>query len=271
MTAIKHPYKSVRTKRITLAHLKQKFPERVNIERLALVFSFVHYLATTSNQVEPVIKSRKQWTDIFPWLTEREIKDCFDKLVSIGMLERTTDDGKASGYVPRFYEEDPDGERPTTRTVTGRDPDGERPGCNSDVLLESSRIETRETDLFPEQKVLPATTQGEREILHYMKHTLTDKSTFRFDYEKHLDYIRELSVDFPGIDILEVLKDLRAWNLGQSASKQTKERGWLNRIRNFMKNAQRFNRNKTGEQQEPPGEDQFLDWENRPAWMRDDE
>ena len=227
--SVKRPYKSVITKRVTLDHIKRYSPDRTNVERAALVFSFIHHLATTENADEVIVKSLKGWEEAFPWLTSRELKETLDKLVELGMLERVTEAGKPSGYIPMFHEDDPEknpaDERLSTQTVSGRQSDGERLGHNNKELLE--------TGLFTEEKVLPQVTQEEREILHYLQENFTKFPHFKFNYEKHLDVIRKYSVEFPTVDILARLKRLEAWELDQK--KDTKN--WTLAIRNWCVSA----------------------------------
>lgn len=85
----------------------------------------------------------------------------------------------------------------------------------------------------------------EREILNFLKGI----SDYPFDFELDLEFLRTLWVDFPGIKILEQLKQWKVWLLDNKKKLRGKKVNYRSRFRNWLKNAQE----RSYGQSRPPG------------------
>jgi len=85
----------------------------------------------------------------------------------------------------------------------------------------------------PPQTSSPNTTIEEREVLK----TLSQVENYPFDYEKDLQFIRDLSVEFPEIDICEEIKKWRTYKIDKPLKKKNNPRLQL---RNWMAKAVEF-------------------------------
>lgn len=80
--------------------------------------------------------------------------------------------------------------------------------------------------------------ESERIILQ----TLKSVPDYPFNYEKDLEFIRALFVDFPSLDILEQTKAWSTWLIGKPLKKNSNPRS---QIRNWCKNAVKWDGNKS--------------------------
>ena len=85
----------------------------------------------------------------------------------------------------------------------------------------------------PPQTSSPNTTIEERKALN----TLSQVENYPFDYEKDLQFIRDLSVEFPEIDICEEIKKWRTYKIDKPLKKKSNPRLQL---RNWMAKAVEF-------------------------------
>ena len=95
--------------------------------------------------------------------------------------------------------------RPTGQDSTGQDTTGQKP------LLPLADISPLEASILKELKDIP---------------------THPFDYKKDLANIRTLTVDFPGVDLLETVKTMALW-----LDRKPREKSSRLRLRNFCKTA----------------------------------
>jgi hypothetical protein len=86
----------------------------------------------------------------------------------------------------------------------------------------------------------PGITDAEREILNKLKAV----SGYPFDYAKDLEFIRELAVDYPAIDILEQVKKYAVWLLDNPYKAKSNPRL---QFRNWCKNSVKWADKKTFE------------------------
>ena len=80
--------------------------------------------------------------------------------------------------------------------------------------------------------------ESERLILQ----TFKSVPDYPFNYEKDLEFIRALFVDFPSLDILEQVKAWSTWLIGKPLKKNSNPRS---QIRNWCKNAIKWDGNKS--------------------------
>ena len=64
---------------------------------------------------------------------------------------------------------------------------------------------------------------------------------YPYDYQKDLDYIRELEVDYPEVDMLKEIKKWKSYKLDRPLKKKSNARL---QIRNWMDNAKKWNGDK---------------------------
>lgn len=72
--------------------------------------------------------------------------------------------------------------------------------------------------------------------------TIKSVDNYPFDYEKDLDYIRELVIEYPDIDILKQLKKWKTYKIDKPLGKKSNARL---QIRNWMTNASKWNKKKS--------------------------
>ena len=84
---------------------------------------------------------------------------------------------------------------------------------------------------------LPSVTTEEKEILRVIR----DIPNYPFDYQKDIEHIRKLSLDYPDVDLLDEIKKWETWLLDKPLKKRSNPRL---QIRNWMANATRFKEQK---------------------------
>lgn len=94
-----------------------------------------------------------------------------------------------------------------------------------------------------QEPFLTDATPGERLLLQQMQ----GWRGFDFDHQKCLNYIRQLAVDYPSLDMLAVAKEMSAWLLDNK-----KQKGGLVRYRRFCSNAKEWGHhsNQTSQQED---------------------
>lgn len=106
----------------------------------------------------------------------------------------------------------------------------------SETPPEADAESDSDSDSETETKVkeMPAATTTEKEILQILRSV----PNYAFDFQKDLDMIRTLSVDYPNVDLLLEIKRWRDFKLDHPLKKQSSPRL---QIRNWMIKAIEFN------------------------------
>ena len=170
-----------------------------------------------------------------------DIDDLLRQLEEYGFILRYEIDGNKYVQVINFtkhqnpHKNERDSEIPApecshTSTIQAPEHSDTNP-ADSLLLIPDSLV------LKEEPKTPPAehgdTTTEERENLNTMK-SIKD---YPFDYQKDLDLLRQLSVDFPDIDIRAQIKRFATYKLDKPLSKKSNPRLQL---RNWMEKAREF-------------------------------
>ncbi|MGE5572969.1 MAG: hypothetical protein ACM3ZU_08135 [Bacteroidota bacterium] len=148
-------------------------------------------------------------------------------------------------------------DRPEPSEVPGNS--GKSPSRNEGEVEGKRREEEGEGFEEPLQQPAPDATPTERALLHELKAI----SGYPFDYEKDLDYIRNLLVDFADLDLMGEVKKWSTYKrdkpLGKNSNPRLQLRNWLTKAREFaMERRAKDGRNR-GSREPPPGESRYDD------------
>jgi hypothetical protein len=116
-------------------------------------------------------------------------------------------------------------------------------GSNPPDSLFSDSLIPDPSSLIPKEETtsddIPAdATETERKVLH----ELSEVEGYPFSYERDLEHIRKLAVDFPEIDLLLTVKDWATYKLDHPLEKKSNPRSQL---RTWFKNEREFRKKRT--------------------------
>lgn len=107
----------------------------------------------------------------------------------------------------------------------------EQSANNQETINKQDNTKTKQEEIINNPPLLfsPEVTEVEREALNLLKNI----PGYPFDYEKDLDYIRKLLVDYPSVNIIEQLKGYSTWLLDHPYKAKSNPRL---QFRNWCKN-----------------------------------
>jgi hypothetical protein len=165
-----------------------------------------------------------------------ELRESLEFFESRGMISCNEKTISVTKFMDRQYDKPSDRPAETRkRKRRQREREAMSRECHADVTP-SHAIDTegdRERDTDTEGEGTASASSMELSILHELKGI--DK--YPFDYEKDLDYIRKLMVEYPDVDILAETKKWAVYKLDKPLTRKSNPRSQL---RNWMGNARRF-------------------------------
>lgn len=162
------------------------------------------------------------------------------ELINKGLVQYKSGSTKQAGKyrLVSIYNKKVDQWENNGRTISR--PMGEQWENNGKTINKLNINETKLEEINAPLLLPPGITDAEREILNKLKAV----SGYPFDYAKDLEFIRELAVDYPAIDILEQVKKYAVWLLDNPYKAKSNPRL---QFRNWCKNSVKWADKKTFE------------------------
>ena len=113
-------------------------------------------------------------------------------------------------------------------------------GCHTPTKKKEKEEEEEEEETKEKEEEAPSASEAEKDILKILKET----KGYPFTYNKDLEFIRQLSVEFPDIDLLTELKKFKTYKLDRPIKKKSNPRL---QVRNWIDNALKYKTQKGGD------------------------
>ena len=162
-------------------------------------------------------------------IQEDKLTNAIEKFIKIGKLKREKND---TLYIIKW-----DKYQFSDRWKREKEKEGDSRGSSGKTEHPSEKpspYNTKENNTIQDNIKEEAPTPTERKILNELKKV----KNYSYTFTDTIEYIRELAVDFPGIDILDEIQKKVAWWRDNPLTKKSNPHLQL---RNWLKNAIRFN------------------------------